>query len=118
MNQIDLYLDEDEVENALAALKKLPQQRWGDHSLDLKVARAARKQYPQEAIRIFMNDAERFVDYRNRDSYSQGALCLREVRDIYRQLNDMESWNKTIVEIRERYKRLPALRDELNKLKL
>jgi uncharacterized Zn finger protein len=115
---IVLYLDESEIENALATLEKLPQQRWGDHSLDLKVAQAARKQYPQEAIRIFTKEAERFINYRNRDSYSQGALCLYEVRDIYRQLNDMESWNKTIAEIRERFKRLPALQDELNKQKL
>jgi hypothetical protein len=92
--------------------------RWGDQSIHLEVAQAAKKQYPQEAIRIFTRESERFFDYRNRDSYSQGALCIREVRDIHRQLNDMESWIKQIAEIRERYKKLPALQDELNKLKL
>ncbi|MCI0610007.1 MAG: hypothetical protein L0Z71_13225 [Anaerolineae bacterium] len=114
---ISIYLFEKEVGKALAMLEKLPP-RWGDHSTQFEVAQAAKKQYPQEAIRIFTNEAERFIDFRNRDSYSQAALCLHEVRDIYRQMNEMESWNKLIKEIRERYKKLPALQDELHQLKL
>ncbi len=114
---VDLYLYEKEVGNALATLEKRPQ-RWGDHGLHIEVARAAKKQYPQEAIRLFRAEAERFIDYRNRDSYSQAAFCLREVRDVYRQLNEMQSWQKLITDVREQYKRLPALQDELNQLKL
>jgi uncharacterized Zn finger protein len=114
---ITLYLYEKEVGLALTTLKKLPQ-RWGDHELHLEVAHAAKKQYPQESIRIFEQEAERFINNRNRDSYSQAALCLREIRDIYRQLNDAESWQKLITDIRDRHKRLPALQDELNQLKL
>jgi len=114
---IDLYLNEKEFGNALAALEKLPE-RWGDHSIHITAAQAAKKQYPREAIRIFTREAERFFDYRNRESYSQGAACLREVRDIHRQLNDIETWKKLIAGIREQYKKLPALQDELNKHKL
>jgi uncharacterized Zn finger protein len=55
---------------------------------------------------------------RNRGSYSQAALCLREIHDIYRQLNETESWQKLIMDVRDRHKRLPALQDELNQLKL
>jgi len=101
----------------MTTLKKLPQ-RWGDHELHLEVAHAAKKRYPQESIRIFEQEAERFINNRNRDSYSQAALCLREIREIYRQLNDAESWQKLITDIRDRHKRLPALQDELNQLKL
>jgi uncharacterized Zn finger protein len=114
---ITLYLYEKEVKLALAMLQKLPQ-RWGDHELHLEVARAAKKQYPQESIRIFEQEAERFINDRNRDSYSRAALCLREIRDIYRRLNETESWQKLIMDVRDRHKRLPALQDELNQLKL
>lgn len=114
---ITLYLEEKEVGNALAALEKLPE-RWGNHELHIEVAQAAKKQYPQEAVRIFTKEAERFINYRDRGNYAQAALCLREVRDIYRQINDVPSWSKAIADIRERYKRLPALQDELNQLKL
>jgi len=114
---ITLYLYEKEVKLALAMLQKLPQ-RWGDHELHLEVARAAKKQYPQESIRIFEQEVERFINDRNRGSYSRAALCLREIRDIYRQLNETELWQKLIMDVRDRHKRLPALQDELNQLKL
>jgi len=86
--------------------------------LHLEVAQAAKKQYPHEALQLFSKEAERFIDYRNRDAYSQAAQCLREIREICRQLNDIPTWNKLIAEIRERYRKLPALQDELNQLKL
>jgi uncharacterized Zn finger protein len=105
------------VGNALVTLEKLPE-RWGDHSLHIEVAKAAKKQYPQESIRLFTKEAERFINYRDRGNYSQAALCLREIRDIYRQLNEIQSWDKLIAEIRERFRKLPALQDELNQLKL
>ncbi len=114
---ITLYLYEKEVGLALAMLQKVPQ-RWGDHGLHLEVARAAKKQYPQESIRIFEQEAERFINDRNRGSYSQAAVCLREIRDIYRNLNETQLWQKLITGVRNRYKRLPALQDELNQLKL
>ena len=115
---IVLYLEEKEIGDALATLDKLPKQRWGGSSLPIEVAQAAKKQYPREAIRIFSNEAERFIEYRGRDNYAQAALCLREVRDVCHELKDNENWEKLIADIRERYKRLPALQDELNQLKL
>jgi uncharacterized Zn finger protein len=114
---ITLYLEEKEVGNALATLQRLPE-RWGNHELQIEVAQAAKKQYPQEAIRIFTKETERFINYRDRGNYSQAALCLHEVRDIYHQLNDTASWQKLITDIRQQYKKLPALQDELNQLKL
>lgn len=114
---VRLYLLEKEVGNALATLEKLPE-RWGDHSLHIEVAQAAKKQYTQESIRLFTKEAERFINYRDRGNYSQAALCLREIRDVYRDLKEIETWNKFIGEIRERFRKLPALQDELNQLKL
>jgi uncharacterized Zn finger protein len=114
---INIYLEEKEVGNALATLEKLPE-RWGNHELHLEVAQAAKEQHPQEAIRLFTKEAERFINYRDRGNYSQAALCLREIRDIHRQMKDTPSWDKLITDIRKRYKRLPALQDELNQLKL
>jgi uncharacterized Zn finger protein len=114
---ISIYLFEKEIGLALATLEKLSE-RWGDHSLHIEVAQAAKKQYPQESIRLFMKEAERFINYRDRGNYSQAALCLREVRDIHRQLNEIQSWDKLIAEIRERFRKLPAFQDELNQLKL
>ncbi len=112
-----IYLLEKEAGLALITLEKLNPQ-WGDYSLRIEVARAAKKQYPQEAVQLFVNEAERFINYRSRDNYSQAALCLREIRDVYHALKETQSWDKLIADIRERYKKLPALQDELNQLKL
>ncbi|HJR79441.1 MAG TPA: SWIM zinc finger family protein [Anaerolineales bacterium] len=114
---VRLYLSEKDVGNALATLEKMPP-RWRDHTIYIDVAQAARKQFPQEAIRLFTKEAERFIDERNRGSYSEAARCLREVRDIHRKLNEIQAWDKLIAELRERFRRLPALQDELNQLKL
>jgi uncharacterized Zn finger protein len=114
---IRFYLLEKDVGNALTTLEKLPS-RWRDHILQIEVAQAAKKQYPQEAIRIFTKEADGFIEDRNRASYSQAALCLREIHDIYHQLHEMQAWDKLIADIRERYRRLPALQDELNQLKM
>lgn len=114
---VTLYLEEKEVGNALATLERISE-RWGNHELQIEVAQAAKKQYPQEAIRLFMKEAARFINYRDRGNYSQAALCLREVRNIYHQLNNTASWQKLITDIRQQYKKLPALQDELNQLKL
>ena len=114
---INLYLVDKEMGKALAALEK-PQPAGEDHYLSIEVAQAAKKEYPQEAIGIFTKEAERLIAYRNRDSYSQAASCLRETRGVYRQLNETQSWQTLIADIRERYKKLPALQDELDRLRL
>lgn len=114
---IDLYLVDKEVGNALATLERL-QPGWGNHSLYIEVAQAAKKQYPQEAIRLFKQEATHIMDRRARGSYSQAAQYLREVRDIYTRLNEMPSWNQLITDIRERYRKLPALQAELDRFKL
>lgn len=88
------------------------------HSLRIEVAKAAKTQYPQESIRLYTEAAVHIMDRRDRGNYSQAAQYLREVRDIYAQMNETPLWNELIADIRERYKKLPALQSELNQLKL
>jgi len=114
---IDIYLHDKEVGLALAMLGRMPEQ-WMVHSLRIEVAKAAKTQYPQESIRLYTEAAVHIMDRRDRGNYSQAAQYLREVRDIYAQINETPLWNELIADIRERYKKLPALQSELNQLKL
>lgn len=114
---INIHLHDKEVGLALATLGRLPEQ-WMAHSLRIEVAKAAKTEYPRESIRLYSEAAVRIMDRRDRGNYSQAAQHLRQVRDIYRQLDDTQTWDKLITDIRERYKKLPALQAELNKLKL
>lgn len=114
---VEIYLSEKDIKNALTALE-LVRAHWGIEDLRFTVARAAKEAYPQEAIRIFTKDAENFIGRRGRDNYAQAAQRLDEVRDVYRQLADTQTWDKLIADIREQHKRLPALQDELNRRRL
>lgn len=114
---INIHLHDKEVGLALATLGRLPEQ-WMAHSLRIEVAKAAKTEYPRESIGLYSEAAVRIMDRRDRGNYSQAAQDLRQVRDIYRQLDDTQTWDKLITDIRERYKKLPALQAELNKLKL
>ena len=114
---VEIYLFEKDVKNALLALEKV-RAHWEIEDLRFTVARAAKEAFPQEAVRILTEDAENFIGRRGRDNYAQAAQCLHEVRDTYRQLKDIQTWDKLIADIRKRHKRLPALQDELNQRKL
>lgn len=72
----------------------------------------------RDPIRLYIVEAVRIMDRRDRGNYSQAAQHLRQVRDIYRQLDDTQTWDKLITDIRERYKKTLALQSELNQLKL
>lgn len=114
---VQIHLHDKEVGLAIAALGNMPDQ-WMVQSLKIEVAQAAKKEFPHESIRLYLEAAARIMDSRDRGNYSLAAQYLREIRDIYRQSNDAPSWNKLIADIRERYKKLPALQKELNRLKL
>ena len=91
---------------------------WGIEELRFTVSRAAKESYPQDTIRILMEDIENFINRRGRDNYAEAAQRLYEVRATYQYLQDIKTWDKLIASLREEYKRLPALQDELNKMKL
>jgi uncharacterized Zn finger protein len=114
---VQIHLHNKEVGLAITTLGRMSDQ-WMSRSLGVEVAKAARAQYPQESIRLYVEAAARIMDSRDRGNYSQAAQYLRETRDTYRQMNDTQSWDKLIANIRERYKKLPALQSELNRLKL
>jgi len=114
---VEIYLFEEEAQNAIATLGKI-NRHWHLEDLRFKVAQLAKADFPHDALRILAEDVEKFIERRGRDNYAQAAQWLHEVRDIYRQMGDIPAWEKFILELREKYKRLPALQDELNKIKL
>jgi uncharacterized Zn finger protein len=115
----EIYLNENKIDLALSTLdtmKSETQQKWGySYSIELKVAKAAEKLYPERSIQIYMDHAQRLIDYRGRGNYSTAADFLRSVRNLDKELGKMEDWQSQIAELREKNRALPALQDELNK---
>jgi uncharacterized Zn finger protein len=110
---IEIALDEEDVPRALELLPRL--QRWygGDH--ELRVARAAEADYPKAALDIYRRRVEMLIDARGRGNYQAAAGLLVRVRDLYHRQDDHDTWLKYITHLRQEYRRLPALQDEMNK---
>ena len=104
---------------ALEAVEQVRAPGWGGEwaggPLRIRVAQAAEESRPREAIRIYVQAAERLIAARGRGNYAQAATYLVRVRDLYHGLDDPDAWHTLVADLREQNRRLPALQDELNK---
>jgi hypothetical protein len=55
------------------------------------------------------------INARGRGNYHVAAGLLVHIRDLYRRQDDHDTWLKYITHLRQEYRRLPALQDEMNK---
>jgi uncharacterized Zn finger protein len=95
---------------------KAPKHYWGNSTLQLEVAQAAGEQRPRESIRLYMQLVESLIGQRGRNNYAQAAGYLRPVREAYLRLGELHNtWETLIANLREKYRNLPALREELDR---
>ncbi len=115
-----VYLHDQEWDAAWDTLARIPRSphKWKWSRLDFEVAERSRHIRPRKAIPVYMDYARREINARDRNHYAQAARYLAVVRDLYRQIDDEETWRGVISRIREEFRRLPALQDELNKANL
>lgn len=117
-----VYLHDQAWDLAWDTLARQPQrspQGWMNWSrLDLEVAERSRHARPHQAIPVYGDYARREINARNRNHYAQAARYLAVARELYRQLGDKDAWRGLIGGVRDEFRRLPALQDELNKAKL
>ncbi len=111
----DVYLEEGEIDLALKTVKqRKPGFLRGAEQL-VRVAQAASETHPQSALDIYRQQAERLIEARGRENYQGACEHLVRVRDLYRRLSQEPAWTGYVAELRERYRRLPALKEELSK---
>ena len=121
----EVYLEEKEIDLALKVVEQTRSSGrgpgWGwmyarvGRSLRMRVARAAEETRPREAIRLYTEAIERLIAARGRGNYIEAAQHLVRVRDLYHRLGEPGTWQTLIADLREQNRRLPALKDELNK---
>jgi uncharacterized Zn finger protein len=108
---IPIHLKEREVAKALAILKT----DWGRSSgRKLDVARAAEKDHPREALAIYREYAEGLIEQRNREAYRAACEHLHKVHDLQQRLGEGDAWAFYVADLRERFRSLRALREELD----
>ena len=116
-----VYLHDQEWDAAWDTLAQMPRSPRGWMTwprLDFEVAERSRHARPHKAIPVYLDYARSEIARRSRNNYAQAARYLAVVLDLYRQLDDEDAWRGVISEVREEFRRLPALQDELNKAKL
>ena len=60
----------------------------------------------------------RLIDQRGRENYAAAAQHLVHMRAIYQRLDQLDAWARYLAELRERYRNLRALQQELAKVGL
>jgi len=116
---IQIALHEKDVARALELLPRAgAKPGWDYHDYRWEVARAAEKDYPQAAIRLYQELAERDIGHRSRDSYRYAAEHLQRAKKLAERIGEREEWEEYLTALRARYPTLRALHDELQKARL
>ncbi len=126
---VDVYLDEGDVAAAIDAYGQHTEQfrkdRWytpawgyGAADQDMRLARAAEADYPDQAVAIYRQQAETMIGQRSRAHYKVAAEHLAQVKDILTRHNRADEWKSLIAGLRVEHKTLRALREELDALGL
>ena len=110
----DIYLEEGDIDLALKSVKqRKPGFLYGADQL-IRVAQSASETHPHAAVDIYRQQAESLIEARGRDNYQRACTYLTKARDLYRQLAEEPAWTDCIAQLRERHRRLPALKEELS----
>jgi uncharacterized Zn finger protein len=110
---LEIALYEKEVGRAIELLPQIKSHGWRDYGRE--VAETAEKDYPQEACNIYKQRAEAAIEERSRASYHRAAEYLKRAQDLSLRLDEDTEWSDYIDLLRQMYKHLPALQDELRK---
>lgn len=114
---VEIYLLENEIDLALAALERVNPDIWWGRLAGLRrqVAQAVEVSRPREAIRQYLLLAEALIRQRSRGSYAEAAQLLLQVRKLYHGLGEEDRWQQILQGLRLEYRRLPAFIDELQR---
>lgn len=113
----EIYLEEDQIDQALDSLEKAEaaNKYWHSFLLQSKVAIAAREKRPKEAVRLYLQNVKHLIALRGRSNYTEAGRFLSEIREILLSIEEPQTWEDLLRNLRDQYKNLPAFQDELNK---
>ncbi len=109
---IDIALHERNVDRALQLLP-MHHKGWSDYRE--RVARAAEKKRPREAIALYESLVRDSVDRRDRKGYAQAAHLLQKMRVVFELAGRKEDWPGYLAAFSADHGRLRALQEELKR---
>jgi uncharacterized Zn finger protein len=117
---IQVHLDEGEIDVALELVGTRDPARglYLDGSIALQVAAAAEETRPRAALEIYQRRVEGLIAGKTRGNYQEACRHLTRIRAVYERLGEVAAWERYIADLRERHRRLPALKEELANARL
>jgi uncharacterized Zn finger protein len=113
--QIDIYLYENMLTEAMAVLENLGYAPEPDLR---RVIEATRETYPDWGIRISKREAEKIMDAGSSGAYDTAVSWLKTTRDIYQQHQRQQEWETYLDSLLDthhrKYKLVPMLRNIRN----
>ncbi len=117
----EIHLAERRVGPALESLKTLTDRfrgGWGHDQLKHRVAKAAEKEFPEEARDLYLELADGLIGRKTRTYYAQAAPFVGRASELDRRVNPDDPRHRVIEDLSRRYGGYPALWDELRKVGL
>lgn len=114
---VEALLDEGDLARALVLVEPEPTVDASGAAvpagMKLRVAEAAEKSHPREAVSIWKGHVRDLIATGRRTRYREAATAARRVCALYDAMNETASGQRWVAELRESHGRLRALREEL-----
>jgi uncharacterized Zn finger protein len=105
------------TEKDYQAAIKLAKEHVTYHTVVHYVAESVKHEFPKEAIFLYGQIVQEYIDHKSRDSYQEAASYAKKMKPIYESiLKDPISWQKYLSGLRMRYNHFRALQDEFKGL--
>jgi len=121
-----IYLDDGEIENAIATLKEFLEKPMEDKNsriislrrnfLIRKVALESEESHPKEAILLYSMLAEAQIAKVSRRAYRRAFFYLKKIKHLYTLLGEQVKWQDYIAELRRQSAKKTAFLEEIREL--
>lgn len=74
-----------------------------------------REEAPDVLLPLYHHYAMRYIQEKNRYSYKQAVRVWKKMKQVAKKANEIDYWNAYVESVREKYRRLRALQQEIEK---
>ncbi|MEX2093535.1 MAG: hypothetical protein WD971_12700 [Pirellulales bacterium] len=89
---------------------------WDHHFDSDRVAKAITVAYPERALEIYQRKLDSHLKHAGTSAYETCADCLRNMRPIFKALDQEDRWDELLADIRHNYRNRPRFMEILDKL--
>ena len=113
----EIYLFEKNWSLAWDYADKIQRTRtWMSYSdIRLKLAEVSEKDCPDRSAKVYYDYAEKLINRRGRNNYAEASSLLKKMLNIFIRTGLQEEGEELIMKVRNEFRKLPALQDEMNK---